>query len=171
MESATSKLIIRPAERADVPALVVMTVEFETFLHGLNGATTPQRPIPQTAATFETLAFGSKKCFSCEIALLQDEPAGFLSHFLGYDSDHGARSLFIPDLFVRDFVRGGGVGRALMQEAAQIARRQEATLIRWSVWSRNPAAIAFYEGLGAKYDREEICAYWPAADWPKAPWL
>ena len=166
MTAPAGGIAIRPATPADAPLLAEMTVEFETLLHGLCGGATVMRPPPQTEETFRRMAFGAERCFTCEIALLGADPVGFLSHFIGYDADHGARTLFIPDLFVRDGARGRGIGRALMTKATEIARGQGATLIRWTVWSRNSAAVAFYEKLGAKYDREEISAFWPAADWP-----
>lgn len=167
MSPPSGALAIRPARPADAPLLAEMTVEFETFLHGLSGAAKPLPPPPQTEETFRRMAFGPRRSFACVIASLDRAPAGFLSHFIGYDADRGARTLFVPDLFVRKSARGQGVGRALMTEATRIARRREATLIRWTVWSRNPAAVAFYEKLGATCGREEISALWPAADWPE----
>lgn len=159
-------LVVRPAVPEDVAALAEMSAEFEAYLRGL--ADDPETDVvtPQSADTFLACGFGPNRCFACEIALLAGTPAGYLSHFIGYDADFARRALFVADLFVRDAARGQGVGRALMESAARIAEAKGAGLIRLTVWDRNIMAIDFYEGLGAKIARDEFAVVWHKADWP-----
>jgi GNAT superfamily N-acetyltransferase len=63
------------------------------------------------------------------------------------------KALFVAGLFVTKAARRGGVGLALMEEARRIATERGAEYVAWMVWRQNPAALAFYERLGAeKYD-------------------
>ena len=110
--------------------------------------------------------FGKDPCFACRIAERDGTAVGYLAYFFGYDADHAMRTLFLPDVFVRSAARRQGVGRALMSDAARLARAGNADMIRWLVWSKNPRAIAFYEAIGAAVDREEYPTFWPAARWP-----
>ena len=158
-------LVVRPATPADVPALAEMSAEFEAYLRSL--ADDPQTDVvaPQSAETFRSLGFGANRCFACEIALLAGAPAGYLSHFIGYDAEYAVKALYVADLFVRETARGAGAGRALMQSATRIAEEAGAGLIRLTVWDRNIMAIDFYEGLGVMVAKDEYPVVWHKADW------
>jgi GNAT superfamily N-acetyltransferase len=159
-------LVVRPATPADSAALAEMSAEFEAYLRSLADDPEVDVVMPQTADTFLTHAFGADPCFACEIARLAGTPAGYLSHFIGYDAEFALRTLFIADVFVREAARGKRVGRALMTSAARIAGQEGAGLIRLTVWDRNKLAIDFYEGLGAKVARDEYPVCWHKSDWP-----
>lgn len=159
-------LAVRPAGPADAGALAEMSAEFEAYLRRL--ADDPETDVvtTQTADTFRSQAFGPNPCFACEIALLAGAPAGYLSHFIGYDAEFALRTLFVADLFVSEAARGQGAGRALMASAARIAEEAGAGLIRLTVWDRNTLAMDFYQDLGAKVARDEYPVCWHKADWP-----
>jgi ribosomal protein S18 acetylase RimI-like enzyme len=57
--------------------------------------------------------------------------------------------LALGDLYVREAVRDGGIGSALMLEVAAIANRSNAT-VRWEAETDNSPALRFYERLGAR---------------------
>ena len=61
------------------------------------------------------------------------------------------RILYIVDLWVDPAARRGGVGRALMGEAAARCRAKGGRALIWSVFAPNKLAAAFYEGLGARF--------------------
>jgi len=69
-------------------------------------------------------------------------------------------------LFVRETARAQGVGKALMTEATRILRRRGGQTVLWTVWDRNPAAIAFYQRLGVTTVSEEIIMEWQETAWP-----
>jgi ribosomal protein S18 acetylase RimI-like enzyme len=58
----------------------------------------------------------------------------------------GRDILALDDLYVREAVRGGGIGRALMLELATIADRSNAT-VRWEAETDNSPALRFFESL------------------------
>jgi RimJ/RimL family protein N-acetyltransferase len=47
-------------------------------------------------------------------------------------------------------LRGHGIGKALLQELAKIAVKEQCYGIRWMVLEWNEPAIKFYESLGAE---------------------
>jgi ribosomal protein S18 acetylase RimI-like enzyme len=59
--------------------------------------------------------------------------------------------LFLEDLFVRETFRGRGVGKALLCQLAEIARKEGHHTIRLDVLDWNESAIRFYKSLGAEY--------------------
>jgi ribosomal protein S18 acetylase RimI-like enzyme len=52
---------------------------------------------------------------------------------------------------VRSQFRGKGIGRALLANVADIARRENCYGIRWEVLDWNQPAIDFYKRLGATF--------------------
>jgi ribosomal protein S18 acetylase RimI-like enzyme len=70
----------------------------------------------------------------------------------------GRDILALDDLYVREAVRDGGIGRALMLELATIANRSNAT-VRWEAETDNSPALRFYERLGARL-RTKVIATW-----------
>jgi ribosomal protein S18 acetylase RimI-like enzyme len=58
--------------------------------------------------------------------------------------------VFIIDLWVRPWTRRLGVGRKLMDAAAEAARKQKAGYLLWAVYKPNTIARAFYDGIGGK---------------------
>ncbi len=63
-------------------------------------------------------------------------------------SHHGARSLIIEDVVVRDDWRGQGVGRALMEYAVRRGQALGCYKLMLSSGIRRERAHAFYENLG-----------------------
>jgi len=51
------------------------------------------------------------------------------------------------DLFVREGVRGGGVGRALIEASLEEARRRGAELLEWYTAPDNTVAQRLYDSI------------------------
>jgi ribosomal protein S18 acetylase RimI-like enzyme len=60
----------------------------------------------------------------------------------------GADDCWLEDLYVEDGVRGGGLGRALVDAAFQSAKARGCRRIELDVNEQNTAALGFYESLG-----------------------
>ena len=71
---------------------------------------------------------------------------------------------FVDNLHAAAEVRGQGMGKALLVEAARrvAARQEDRGLYLW-VFERNEAAVGFYRALGAKVAERLM------SDWDKAP--
>jgi ribosomal protein S18 acetylase RimI-like enzyme len=70
------------------------------------------------------------------------------------------------DLFVRDGVRGGGTGRALIRAALDVARERGAAHVEWYTAPDNVRAQRLYDSLPGA-DRSTWYAYEieSAVDW------
>ena len=75
-----------------------------------------------TSRAFLRDGFGPDPAFSGIIAERDGGAVGYLLYHFGYDSDQAMRILHIVDLWVDPAARRGGVGRALMGEAAARCR-------------------------------------------------
>jgi GNAT superfamily N-acetyltransferase len=61
------------------------------------------------------------------------------------------RGLFLEDLFVRESLRGRGIGKALLASVARIAVEERCYGIHWEVLNWNKNAIDLYQRLGATF--------------------
>jgi GNAT superfamily N-acetyltransferase len=93
--------------------------------------------------------FGPNPAFTGLVAEGDNGLIGYLLYTFGYDTDRAMRYLFIIDLLVDEAQRGQGIGRALMQQAAQICREQGGGELFWAVYVKNQSALEFYRRLGA----------------------
>jgi ribosomal protein S18 acetylase RimI-like enzyme len=139
-------LIVRPAVAADAEAVGKLAQQFAGYLRGLGDTT----DFKLTADAYLRDGFGPKPAFAGLVPELDGNVIGYLLYHFGYDSDRAARNLHIVDLYVELEARKRGVGRALMTEAARIAREGGAQELVWSVYHANALAAAFYERLGAQ---------------------
>lgn len=102
------------------------------------------------AQAYRRDGFGDRPAFSGIVAVLDDEPMGYLLYDFGYDTDRAMRYLVVIDLAVDEQVRGRGIGKALMERAATICRVAGGGELFWAVYQQNTSALEFYEGLGAQ---------------------
>ncbi|NOX95490.1 MAG: GNAT family N-acetyltransferase [Alphaproteobacteria bacterium] len=95
-----------------------------------------------------TLFVSQPKAFAL-IAEVDGEPVGFALYFFNYSTFIGRHGLYLEDLYVRESMRGGGHGKALLSRLAQIALDNDCGRMDWSVLDWNAPSIAFYKSLGA----------------------
>ena len=140
-------LNIRPAERNDVPLILMFIKALAEYEHE------PQ----QAVATEQDLlrdGFGAAPKFRCVIAEWNGEPAGFALFFYNYSTWQGRPGLFLEDLFVKPEFRGKGIGKALLVHLAQIAVQEKCGRLVWQVLDWNTPSIEFYKSLGARMASE-----------------
>jgi GNAT superfamily N-acetyltransferase len=96
--------------------------------------------------------------FECLIAHHDGTAAGFALFFHTYSTWLGRRGIWLEDLFVLPGLRRHGIGKALLQRVAAIARERECGRLEWSVLDWNQSALDFYASLGAELMSEwRIC--------------
>jgi GNAT superfamily N-acetyltransferase len=93
--------------------------------------------------------FGPRPAAEVLIATIDGAPAGFALFFHTFSTFLARRGLWLEDLFVYPEHRGAGVGRALLQSVAAVARSRDCGRFEWAVLDWNEPAIGFYERLGA----------------------
>jgi GNAT superfamily N-acetyltransferase len=139
---SNEKLCIRPASPGDVALLLELIRELAEYEKAPDEAiATPER--------IDVALFGNKPTAEAVIAELDGEPAGFALFFHNFSTWLGKPGLYLEDLFVRESMRGRGIGKALLLQLARVARERGCGRMEWAVLDWNRPAIEFYESLGA----------------------
>lgn len=138
---------VRAATADDAEPISKLASEFHAYLNALGDPT----EFNFNASTYLRDGFGERPAFLGLVAESNDNVVGYLILDFDYDTDHSRRLAFVNDLFVTESYRGQGVGKALMDHAAETAREHGAQALWWGVYERNESALKFYESLGAAY--------------------
>lgn len=140
-------LTIRRATATDVPTILALIRELAVY---------EREPDAIVATEGDLLrdGFGPSPAFHVHLAELDGETIGFALWFFTFSTWRGRRCLYLEDLFVRLEHRGRGAGLALMRALARVAVDEGCARLCWQVLDWNEPAIAFYEKLGARMQRE-----------------
>ncbi len=139
----TDSLNIRPAARADTSLIVALIRELAVYERAPEAA-------KASAGDIDAALFGAHPKVHALIADWNGEAVGFAVYFFNFSTWTGRHGLYLEDLFVRESVRGRGVGKALLVKLAAIALENDCARFEWSVLDWNEPAIGFYKSLGAK---------------------
>lgn len=82
---------------------------------------------------------------------------GYACLYWHFSSLEACESVLMNDLFVDDSMRGRGVGRALIEATAEVAREREVPFVEWSTAPDNKTAQRLYDSTGA--ERTEWFSY------------
>ena len=140
-QAASSQVVVRPATADDVGLILSLIRELAEF----------ERALDEVHATEESLRstlFSERPAAFCHIAEYDGQAAGFALWFLNYSTWLGGHGLYLEDLYVREQLRGKGIGIALLAELARICVHRGYPRLEWWVLDWNPARD-FYESVGA----------------------
>jgi GNAT superfamily N-acetyltransferase len=135
-------IMIRSATPADVPlilSLIGELADYEKLRH-------------EVVATEEDLQhhlFGQRPTAEVVLAFNGDEPAGYALFFPTFSTFVGKPGIWLEDLFVREHLRGRGIGKALFLHVAKLAHERGCGRMEWAALDWNTPAISFYKKLGA----------------------
>jgi GNAT superfamily N-acetyltransferase len=87
----------------------------------------------------------------------KDDLLGYACLYWHFSSLSAAESVLMNDLFVSEAARGEGVGRALIEASAAVARERGAAHLEWSTAPDNLTAQRLYDSTGA--ERSEWVSY------------
>ena len=144
---AVPGLVLRPATEADAGLILRFIIELAVYEKEPDAVVTDQDGI---AASL----FGQGATARALIAELDAEPVGYAVWFASYSTWLGRNGLYLEDLYVTPEMRGRGVGKAILRQLAALAVAQGCGRMEWSVLDWNAPAIAFYESVGARPQRE-----------------
>lgn len=82
---------------------------------------------------------------------------GYACLYWHFSSLAACESVLMNDLFVAESARGEGVGRALIEATAEVARERGAPFVEWSTAPDNRTAQRLYDSTGA--ERTEWFSY------------
>jgi GNAT superfamily N-acetyltransferase len=134
--------LIRPAEPADVGAMLALMrelAEFEKLTH----------LFVATEETVRDALFGARAAAEALVAERDGRVVGYALFFHNFSTFLGRRGLYLEDLYVQPALRGGGLGTALLRRVAAIAVERQCGRFEWSVLDWNQPAIDFYTKMGA----------------------
>lgn len=147
----SSKLIVRPAEPADVPvlfSLIQALAEYEKLSHAVSG----------NADALKEHLFGSRPYAEAILAEYAGQAVGFALFFHNFSTFLTQPGIYLEDLFVLPEYRRQGIGKALLTNLANLAVSRGCGRLEWSVLDWNEPAIAFYRRMGASVlDDWRIC--------------
>ncbi len=82
---------------------------------------------------------------------------GYACLYWHFSSLEAVESVLMNDLYVSEEARGQGVGRALIEATAEVARERGAPFVEWSTAPDNHTAQRLYDSTGA--ERSEWFSY------------
>jgi len=135
-------LRIELATEQDIPAIVRLVrhlAEYEKLAHAM----------VSSEDDFRRALFGPRTNVEALMAFAGDAPVGFALYFYNFSTFLGKRGIYLEDLFVEPEYRGQGIGKALLQRLARIAKDEDCGRMEWSVLTWNQPSIDFYHRLGA----------------------
>jgi GNAT superfamily N-acetyltransferase len=83
--------------------------------------------------------------------------AGYACLYWHFSSLEAVESVLMNDLYVTEDARGRGVGRALIDATAEVARERGTPFVEWSTAPDNHTAQRLYDSTGA--ERSEWFSY------------
>ncbi len=134
---------IRPAREAD-------TAQILEFIRALARYERLEHEVIATEAQLRETLFGARPYAEVLIASAADEPVGFALFFHNYSTFMGQPGLYLEDLYVKEHLRGQGIGRQLLRRLARLAIERHCARLEWAVLEWNAPSIAFYRNLGAR---------------------
>ena len=78
------------------------------------------------------------------------EPVGFGCYYRFLSSLSAVETVLMNDLYVTEEARGSGIGRALIEAGAGLARQAGASWLEWNTAPDNHTAQALYDNTGAE---------------------
>lgn len=132
----------RPAQPADVPAILQL-------IHELAVYEKEPEAVKNTETELTAHLFGPNPQVYAHVVEEDGSVLGFALWYLTYSTWEGTHGIHLEDLYVRQAVRGGGHGKALLRNLAAIAVERGYKRVEWSVLDWNEPAIGFYDSLGA----------------------
>jgi GNAT superfamily N-acetyltransferase len=96
--------------------------------------------------------FAETPDFWCDLAEQDGQVVGFTQYQLMHRSLSGQKVCYLSDLYVRPEIRGGGVGRALIDHVISFARSRSIPNVRWLTQEYNYAGRRLYDTYRPKSD-------------------
>jgi GNAT superfamily N-acetyltransferase len=133
---------IRAATEADAQLLFDLILELAEY----------EKLSDEVAGDAEVLRrslFEEKAAEALLLETADGEAVGYALFFTTFSTFECRSGIWLEDVYVRPEHRRGGIGRAVMEHLAQLARERGHVRLEWVALDWNEPALKFYEGLGA----------------------
>jgi GNAT superfamily N-acetyltransferase len=138
------KINIRRATKEDIGLVRDLVMELAIFEKA------PEE-VTSSLADYVQEGFSDNPLFTANLIYLNDELAGFSLWYYRFSTWKGRR-FYLEDLYIKEAYRGKGLGKKLINEAIEEAKRMKCSGMMWQVLDWNQPAIDFYNTLGVKMD-------------------
>ena len=132
------------SDAADITDMIHGLAEFE---RAPDECTVTERQIVAALFADSPTVFG-------HVAEVDGEIAAMALWFLSFSTWDGVAGIYLEDLFVRNRFRRRGLARALLAALAAECVDNGYTRLSWAVLNWNSDAVALYDGIGARPQRE-----------------
>ena len=139
---------IRPAIRADIPAIVSLMRDFAEFEELLEF-------FQITEDKLSSVLFAEDRFVSSLVAELEGEVCAYAIFYPNFATFRGQMGMYLEDIYISREHRGKGLGEAMLREIAKFAVGRGCERIDFQVLDWNEMAIGFYQNLGAIPDDTE----------------
>jgi GNAT superfamily N-acetyltransferase len=96
--------------------------------------------------------FDPEEDFWCDLAFRDGRAVGLVQYQLMHRSLSGAKVCYLSDLYVDPSLRGGGIGRALIDHVIGFAKARRISNVRWLTQDFNYAGRKLYDSYRPKSD-------------------
>ncbi len=141
-------MLIRKAEERDMDGLIELCA-----LHA-NYERNKYDPAGKKESLFNHLFFGSKD-LQCLIVECQGKLLGYATYIKQFSTWDAEYYVYLDCLYLKEEIRGKGVGRKLMKLIKDYSRKEGCNHIQWQTPNFNEKAITFYNRLGAVSRKKE----------------
>lgn len=138
------KIEIRRATKEDIGLVRDLVMELAIFEKA------PEE-VSSTMDDYVAEGFSENPLFFANLIYLNGELGGFSLWYYRFSTWKGRR-FYLEDLYIKESYRGKGLGKRLIMEAIEEAKRTKCTGMMWQVLDWNQPAIDFYNTLGVKMD-------------------
>jgi GNAT superfamily N-acetyltransferase len=115
-----------------------------------------QTSVTISHAALDRYVFADRPIADVFLGYWEGEPVAYLMLQNRFSSYRGAPILYVEDVFVRSRSRGQGLGKLMMQFAANLAVKRGCGAMHWSVGDWNTPALAFYDRLGTTRENGRV---------------
>jgi len=140
--------IIRKTTSADVAAVIGLLRSFAKFEN-------LEQYLEITEEKLAHVMFGEGSFVEGLVAIVDEQIVAYAIFYPNFASFRGQRGIYLEDIYIDAEYRNRGIGDAMLNEIARIARSRGFERIDFQVLNWNTPAIKFYEKHGAVRDDEE----------------
>jgi len=132
-------LDIKKVTVSDISSVALLFDAYRVFYHQLSNLQAAFDFLEQRVSKNESTIF---------LAVMGNEPVGFVQLYPVFSSVQMKKSWILNDLFVAETARNQGIGEALLQQAKQFGRESGAAYLLLQTGSDNYSAQSVYEKNG-----------------------
>jgi ribosomal protein S18 acetylase RimI-like enzyme len=137
------KYAIRPCERKDMPALVLLCQKHAQYEKA------NYDPVGKLALLERSILSDQPMAY-CWVVEANDQLVGYCSFTFDFSTWDARKFLHLDCLYLDDQYRGLGIGKKIMQQLIAVAIEKNCANVQWQTPAFNADAIAFYKSIGAK---------------------